>query len=105
MGKFVAKVLGVSTKFKIKRVTKTEDLLPLLQFSAADAILIPKSSVDSIRKKSKLELTVELESPTKVGYPALGFLPKARKGAIEGAIKKLPPQVNAIIGVKRWNRL
>lgn len=105
MGKFVATVLGVPTKFKIKRVTKTEDLLPLLQFSAADAILIPKSSVDSIRKKSKLELTVKLESPTKVGFPAVGFLPNARKKAIEGAIKKLPAQVNAVIGVKRWNRL
>jgi len=105
MGKFVSTVLGVSNKLKLKRVTKTEDLLPLLQFSAADAILIPKSSVDGFRKKSKLELAVELESPTKVGFPAIGFLPKARKALIEGAVGKLPAQVNAIIGVKRWNRL
>ena len=40
MSKFVAKLLGVP-KVKVKRVTKLEDLLPLLQFSMADAVMVP----------------------------------------------------------------
>src|SRR5205085_12365438 len=41
---FAANAVG-STEVKVKRVAKIEDLLPLLEFSASDAVLVPSSAV------------------------------------------------------------
>jgi len=51
------KLLGTD-EIKLKRVTKLEDLLPLLQFSAAEAVLVPSASVKDVSERSRLLLSV-----------------------------------------------
>jgi hypothetical protein len=92
MDGFVNKLIGRSDKTKLKRVTKREDLLSLLQFKVADAILLRESSLEAFKGKSKLDLKFKRIEGARVGLPAVGFLPDARRKDIEAAVTKL--QVN-----------
>ena len=102
MGGFVNKLIGRAEKTKLKRVTKREDLLSLLQFKVADAILLRESSLESFKGKSKLDLKVKRVEGARVGLPAVGFLPDARTKEVKAAVSKFTGELNAIIGVTGW---
>ena len=63
---FAATALGTSD-VKVKRVAKIEDLLPLLEFSAADAVLIPSSAVKRFTERTRLTMTVRDLPNARVG--------------------------------------
>jgi hypothetical protein len=48
----------VTVKSKIKHVTKVEDLLPLLTFKMANAVIITKRDVEYFKKKSNLSFVI-----------------------------------------------
>ncbi|WP_437927775.1 hypothetical protein WMF37_00635 [Sorangium sp. So ce291] len=98
--KFVAGLLGVSDAPEVQRVTKTEDLLPLLQFQTADAVLLPERFRYDFESKSKMHFTILSLSTAKVGLVAVTFL--SNRQAIENAIRKLPKHVLADLGVDEW---
>ena len=102
MGGFVNKLIGRADGTKLKRVTKREDLLSLLQFKVADAILLRESSLESFKGKSKLDLKVKRVEGARVGLPAVGFLPDARTKEVKDAVGKFTGELNAIIGVTGW---
>jgi hypothetical protein len=105
MANFVSKMIQTSKKPKIKRVSKPEDLLSLLQFKVADAVLIPEKDVKAFKSKSKLDLKVTPISGAKVGLPALGFLSDTNKKLIQSAVKKLQGKVQDIMRVSSWRAL
>ena len=105
MDGFVNKLIGRSEKTKLKRVTKREDLLSLLQFKVADAILLRESSLEAFKGKSKLDLKFKRIEGARVGLPAVGFLPDARRKDIETAVTKFTGELNSIIGVNEWRKL
>jgi hypothetical protein len=105
MANFVSKMIQTSQKPKIKRVSKPEDLLSLLQFKVADAVLIPEKDVKVFKSKSKLDLQVTPISGAKVGLPALGFLSETNKKMIQTAVKKLQGKVQDIMRVSSWRAL
>ena len=97
---FVEKSLGV--KPMIKRTVKVEDLLALLQFSAADAILLPGRFTSVLQKTSQLKL-VETSLPNaSMPLPAAGFSSDEAKNAISPLIKKLNGSINEKLGVDSW---
>ncbi len=95
---FVHEVL--QSKVEVERVTKLEDMLRLLQFEMADAILLPQRIVPLMRRKS--ELTLESSrAPNEVSLPALAVLTPAGT-TIADRLKKVPMSVKAELGVESW---
>jgi hypothetical protein len=95
---FVKNLLGTSPK--VERVSKVEDLLPLLQMERADAILLPSRLFSEIRSASKLSLAAKELSKT-VGLPAAASL-SSIGGDILTALGKLPANVSKTLGVDAW---
>src|SRR5258708_35920667 len=70
---FVATLLGVDpADIKVKRVTKREDLLPLLQLALADGVVAPAASVRDLRERSRLPLRIRDLPVVHVRLPAVG---------------------------------
>tara|TARA_R110001592_G_scaffold238227_2_gene497736 strand:- start:24538 stop:25221 length:684 start_codon:yes stop_codon:yes gene_type:complete len=92
-------------KVKIKRVTKQEDLLPLLSFGAVEAILIPQSLYENISSKSNLNL-VPTSVNIKLGLASAALGPKGevRKQFAE-CVSKFDNNLNSILGVDQWKLL
>ncbi len=100
MAKFVGGVLGLGSTPKIKSVTKTEDLLPLLQFKIADALLLPENDADSLKQKSQMSLVIT-KTGASIGLPAVAC--NASQGAeICKLIGSLNAGVNRQMGVESW---
>jgi len=98
MKDLVANLLGASPR--IERVTKVDDLLPLLQLASVDAVLAPERLVPSLQTKSQLDLQVT-RTPGGVGLPSLSVQTVA--GApLAHNVRRLSALVSQEMGVTRW---
>lgn len=96
--RFVRRLVGAQAR--VERVTKIEDLLPLLQMQRVDAVLLAARLVADLRAASRLTLSVrELEQT--VGLPAVAST-GAGGGAVMSAIGKMPKDVSKLLGVDEW---
>jgi len=95
---FVMHVMGVRPK--VERVTKVEDLLPLLQMQRVEAILLAARFVIELKKASRLNL-MQRELSTRVELPAATKL-GAGGPQILGALSRLPAQLSNAVGVDEW---
>jgi hypothetical protein len=99
MQKLVTQKLSVPSK--IKRVSKLEDLLPLLTFNMAQALVITQSQVAYFKATSTQQFhATEVPSAT-VGLMALGTAQGA-SAALVAAVKALPTQTKQLLGVEGW---
>jgi hypothetical protein len=98
---FVTRLLK-TPELKLKRVTKMEDLLPLLQFSAADAVLVPAAAVKGVTERSRLALKVRELPEAKVGLPAVGVLNARVRDLMMKQVQGLDAETNRTLGVDRW---
>ena len=96
---FANRLLGSNTK--VERVTKVEDLLPLLQMQRVDAILMPERLIDDVKSGSRLNL-VPRPLERLVGLPALAAI-GAGASAISAGISRLPAKVLQTMGVDSWH--
>src|SRR5215203_6136409 len=98
MPAFVQSLVGGS--HKIERVTKVEDLLPLLQLQRVDAILIAARLLDELKATSRMALATTLLA-SQVDLPAV-----ARTGpagdAVVAAVAKLSGNIARALGVDQW---
>ena len=95
---FVKGLLGASPR--IERVSKVEDLLPLLQMQRVDAVLLPSRLFSDIKSASKLAL-VQMELSKTVGLPAAAAVTAAGEQII-AAIKNMPAAADKTLGVDPW---
>jgi len=95
---FVNRMLGASAK--VERVTKVEDLLPLLQMQRVDAILIPQRLLSDVKSASRINL-VARELPKQIGLPAVASLGSAGPNITVG-IARLPLNLSQTMGVDAW---
>lgn len=95
---FVHEVLR--SKVEVERVTKLEDMLRLLQFEMADAILLPQRIVPVMRGKSELHLESS-RAPNEVSLPALAVLNSAGN-IVADKLKRIPTSVRSQLGVESW---
>lgn len=95
---FVHGLLGARPK--IERVTKVEDLLPLLQLERVEAILMPARLLPEIQSTSRLNL-LPRELVTKVGLPAVAKTGTGFATILRG-IAKLPAAASKSLGVDEW---
>jgi hypothetical protein len=96
--RFVRRLVGPQAR--VERVTKIEDLLPLLQMQRVDAVLLPARLVADLRAASRLALSVR-ELELTVGLPAVANTGPAG-AAVISAISKMPKDVSKLLGVDEW---
>jgi hypothetical protein len=99
---FVAQLVK-DKDFKVKRVAKVEDLVPLLEFSAAQALLVPSAMLGALAKHTRLALKTRDLPDGHVGLPAVAVLNPAAKDAVVKAFTDLDPATKAILGVDAWS--
>jgi hypothetical protein len=98
MAAFVQGLVGAHPK--VERVSKVEDLLPLLQMQRVDAILLPSRLFPEVKMASRLSLSGR-ELPATVGLPTAAKL-GASGAPVLAAIKRLPSGITRAFGVEEW---
>jgi hypothetical protein len=98
---FVGKLLK-APDVHIKLVTKLEDLLSLLQFSAADAILVPSSMVKPFTERSRLALYVRELPDAVLGRAAVAVLSPEPRAVITRAIQRLDADTDKMMDLDGW---
>jgi hypothetical protein len=99
---FVAGLLKTKD-VKVKRVAKTEDLLPLLEFSAADGILLPSSALARLTERTRLDIKSKEAPGAQVGLPALAIFNDASKDALTKALSGLDAATKKTLGIDAWS--
>jgi len=95
---FVYGLLG--SRPKVERVTKFEDLLPLVQMQKVDAIVLPTRLLPELQEASRLQLAPR-ELTKLVKLPAVASVGSAA-GDVIGAITHLGGKVAKTLGVDAW---
>jgi hypothetical protein len=101
---FVSKLIG-GAEVKVKRVTKREDLLPLMQLALADGIVTPTITVRDITERSRLPLRARELTAVHVKLPSVGVRTAAARELRELIINQfraLDPTTNSLLGVDAW---
>ena len=98
---FVATLAG-SADIKVKRVTKSEDLLALLQFAAVDAVLVPKAFVNALTERSRMPLRARDLGGLRIKLPAIGVRDPGARALVLQQIQGLDRATNQILGVDEW---
>lgn len=98
---YLAKIIHGGGAAKIMRVVKVEDLLPLLQFGAADVVLVSKSGAEDIKSKSKQDIRIKEVQGAEVALPALSVL-HGDAAKIVRDLGGLEKEVKAALGVESW---
>jgi hypothetical protein len=99
---FAASLLKTSD-IKVKRVAKIEDLLALLEFSAADAILIPSAVLKRLTERTRLPLVVRELPGAHVGLPAVAMLRPLNRDTIVRSLRGLDAETKSILGIDIWS--
>lgn len=89
-----------SSRTRVERVTKVEDLLPLLQLQRVEAVLLPSRLFAELKETSRLPL-VQKDLDVKVGLPAAASVGPAGASVLS-AIGKLPRDASQLLGVDEW---
>jgi hypothetical protein len=103
MTPFVGGVVGGGAP-KLKIVTKVEDLLPLLQFKSADAVLVGEDQVDEIKAKSAAQIVATPIPGAKWNFIVAGAANDAAAKAVEPILKALGNVEKKYRGVDGWTK-
>jgi hypothetical protein len=95
---FVHRLLGA--KPDVERVSKVEDLLPLLQLQRAECLLLPDRLLREVQEMTRLRL-VKSTLPRQVPLPAVGVT-GARGRDVLSAVRGLSRDACASLGVDTW---
>ena len=92
-----------ATDLKIKRVAKVEDLLSLLEFSAADGIVLPSSMLGLLAERSRLVIKVKELPDGVVGLPAVAVLSPAFRNSVIRSFQQLDVPTKRLLGIDSWS--
>jgi hypothetical protein len=98
---FAAALLKESS-IRVKLVTRTDDLLSLLQFSAADAVLVPSDLVQTFKERSRLSLHVRTIPGATVERVAVSVLNPAVNDLITRQLRALDAPTSQMMGIDGW---
>lgn len=100
---YVARLLGTARAPALRRVGKTEDLLPLLQFSMVKAVLVKESDFGALKSRTQQQLfAVPIEARREA--LAVAFVDGGRGSYIERALLRIPETTKLALGVEAWTR-
>lgn len=95
---FVKELLNATPR--VERVSKVEDLLPLLQMQRVDSVLLPARLVSDIKSASKLNL-VNRDLAKQVGLPAVAVVTPSGEQVV-AAVSRMSPAIAKTLGVDSW---
>jgi hypothetical protein len=98
---FVASLLQTAD-VRVKLVARVEDLLSLLQFSAADAVLVPSDFVKLFKERSRLQFHVRAVPGAVVGRVGLAIVTPAVGDLVTRQVKALDGVTNQLMGIDGW---
>jgi hypothetical protein len=87
---------------KIKRVAKIEDLLSLLEFSAADGIVLPSSMLGMLLERTRLVIKTRELPGALVGLPAVAVLNPAAREIVVRSFQQLDAPTKHLLGIDSW---
>jgi hypothetical protein len=99
MSDYVSTLFG--KKIKLKRVTKVEDLLPLLTFGSVAGLFIPQGLFKAIQAKSNLEL-VALPLDMKMGLLKIATSNVSANKQVIKCVNSFDTKLNAMLGMDEW---
>lgn len=92
------------TEVKVKRVTKLEDLLPLISFAAVDTLFISRRTLEFIQSKTAIDLKVT-PSDIALGIASVAIATNSKsdnEAIIRECIGLFGNQINDVFGVDEW---
>lgn len=89
---------------KVKRVTKMEDLLPLLSFGSVQGLFISEHIYRKIAPKTELNL-VATSLNIRVGIASAAFNSEGDRDEVTNCITKFEDDLNEVLGVESWQRI
>ena len=92
-----------ATDIKIKRVAKIEDLLPLLEFSAADGIVLPSSMLGRLLERTRLAIKTKELPGGPVGLPAVAVLNPTVRDLVVKSFQNLDVPTKRLLGIDSWS--
>lgn len=100
---FVARLLGVPKSPRLRRVGKLEDLLPLLQFSMAKAVLVRERDYKSLESRTRQKLH-KVPLKAQAAPLAIAFVDGGRGSRVERALRGMRTSTKKALGVESWKR-
>lgn len=103
---FIARILDAPGIPRVRRVEKTEDLLSLLQFSIARAILVRETELDKLLKLTQQQLhTITIEpSFVSLGLSYAKQTGEPIRASLKKALENLSANTKKALGVQAWHR-
>lgn len=98
---FVQKLLGSDSPPPLRRVTKVEDLLPLLQFEIAKTVLVKERDFSILEGRTKQKLYA-LPLSADGASLAVAFAEGSRRSVVERAVRGMGNQSKQSLGVDSW---
>lgn len=99
----VAQWLEMTTPPTISRVVKYEDLLPLLQFEEADAVLLPEWVLADFQRRSRLPFRIERPPAAQLQRAAISLRGSAtHREELRRRFQRLGPQTLALLRIDGW---
>jgi len=92
-----------TTDIKVKRVAKVEDLLPLLEFSAADGVVLPSSMLARLLERTRLAIKTRELPGGQVGLSAVAVLNPAVRDVVVRSFQKLDTPTKRLLGIDAWS--
>jgi len=79
------------------------DLLPLLEFSAADGIVLPSSMLGRLLERTRLVIKSKELPGGPVGLPAVAVLNPAARDVVVRSFQGLDVPTKRLLGVDTWS--
>lgn len=89
---------------KVKRVTKTEDMLPLLRFNMVTALFLCVDDLEYLQEKSKLNFVITNLPEARVGGVAIAFKNEITSPLIFKSVKGFSKELNSIFDIDGWKK-
>jgi len=91
-----------ATNLRIKRVAKIEDLLSLLELSAADGIVVSSAMLATLVERTRLVIKTRELPDGAVGLPAIAVLNPAVREIVIRSFQQLDAPTKRLLGVDAW---
>ncbi len=88
---------------KMKRVSKIEDLLPLLEFSEADGVVLPSAAAARLAERTRLPIKTRDLPDGMVGLPAVSVVNAAVRDVLVRSFQGLDGETNRLLGIDSWS--
>ncbi|MGA7122452.1 MAG: hypothetical protein WBY94_20285 [Polyangiaceae bacterium] len=88
---------------KMKRVSKIEDLLPLLEFSEANGVVLPSAAAARLAERTRLPIKTRDLPDGMVGLPAVSVVNPDVRATLVKSFQALDGETNHLLGIDSWS--